>query len=208
MTNQLLGYYFQGFLLGIAYVAPIGTQNLYVINTALKHRKLTSYKVAFITFLFDISLGISCFFGIGVLIQRYYIIKRLFLLAGSIFVIYIGISLIRSKEKSKGTVNIFLSFSWFKAICSCFAVTWLNPQAIVDGSLLLGGFRAYLPYRMSNSFIFGVCSASFIWFMSLTTIILLFKNKLNAKIIYAINVVCGTIMIFYGMKLGYSFIMG
>lgn len=66
----MIKYLLQGLLFGLAYVAPIGTQNLYVINTAMQKSKAETYKVAFITILFDISLAISCFFGIGALIQN------------------------------------------------------------------------------------------------------------------------------------------
>ena len=96
--------------------------------------------------------------------------------------------------------------SLIKIIWTCFAVTWLNPQAIIDGSLLLGGIRASLPVEMSSYFILGVCLASFTWFTSLATIISLLKGKFNVKVIRIINLVCGVIIMLYGFKLAYSFV--
>ena len=96
--------------------------------------------------------------------------------------------------------------SLIKIIWACFAVTWLNPQAIIDGSLLLGGMRATLPVDMGVYFIIGVCAASFIWFTSLATIVSIFKGKFNIVVIRIINVVCGVIIILYGFKLAYSFV--
>jgi len=89
---------------------------------------------------------------------------------------------------------------------TCFAVTWLNPQALIDGSLLLGGFRAALSTEASNLFIIGVCGASFLWFGGLTTVVSVFKNNFNYKVIRWINIICGGIIIYFGLKLGYSFI--
>ncbi len=36
-----MGLYFQGLTMGLAYVAPIGMQNLFVINSALRVRVAT-----------------------------------------------------------------------------------------------------------------------------------------------------------------------
>lgn len=196
-------YLLQGLLFGLAYVAPIGTQNLYVINTATSQSKLRTCQVALITVFFDISLAISCFFGIGLLIDKCLLLKELILLLGCVIVTYIGIGLIRSTSKVSDSKNG--DDSLVKILVSCFAVTWLNPQAIIDGSLLLGGFRASLPSEMSKYFILGVCIASFVWFNSLSILISKFRSKFN-KLIKWINVICGVILIFYGIKLGYSFI--
>lgn len=70
---MLLKFLLQGFMLGIAYVAPIGMQNLYVINTAISKSRLRAYQVALITTFFDISLALACFFGMGALMERYLI---------------------------------------------------------------------------------------------------------------------------------------
>ncbi|WP_443660958.1 LysE/ArgO family amino acid transporter [Clostridium algidicarnis] len=200
----MIKYLLQGLLFGLAYVAPIGTQNLYLINTAIRESKLKTYQVALITIVFDISLAISCFFGIGFLVNKFSILKEIILLSGSIVVIYIGIGLIRSNSLEISE-NKSVNKSLIKTIISCFAVTWLNPQAIIDGSLLLGGFRTSLSSEMANFFIVGVCTASAIWFMTLATFVSKFRSKF-ANIIKWINVVCGIILIFYGFKLGYSFI--
>jgi len=199
----MIEYLLQGLLFGFAYVAPIGTQNLYVINTAMQKSKSRAYEVAQIIIIFDILLAISCFFGIGILVDKFSILKGMILLLGSIVVIYIGVGLIRSSS-AQLLDDISLDDSLTKTIVSCFAVTWLNPQAIIDGSLLLGGFRAALPMEMSKYFIIGVCTASFLWFSTLATVISKFNNKFNS-IIKWINVICGLILIFYGLKLGYSF---
>jgi len=57
----MIKYLLQGLLFGLAYVVPIGTQNLYLINTSLRESKLKTYQVAFITIFFDISYWISPF---------------------------------------------------------------------------------------------------------------------------------------------------
>lgn len=200
----MIKYLIQGFLLGIAYVAPIGMQNLYVINTAISKTRLRAFQVALITTFFDMSLAVACFFGIGTLMEKSALLKTIVLLAGSVVVIIIGIKLILSKDNADSKVDVDKSI--FETIFTCFMVTWVNPQALIDGSLLLGGFRVSLPHEGSAFFILGVCAASFLWFTGIAAIISKFKNAFNKKIIRIINIICGTIIIYYGLKLGYSFI--
>ncbi|MBZ9637184.1 LysE/ArgO family amino acid transporter [Clostridium sp. FP1] len=199
-------YLMEGLLVGFAYVAPIGTQNIFVINTAIRKSILKTYQVAFITIFFDISLAVSCFFGVGALMERFNLLKMLILLLGSIAVVYIGAGLVRQVPEVKSEEAVDLNKSIIKIIGTCFAVTWLNPQAIIDGSLLLGGSRAVLPVDMGSYFIIGVCLASLIWFTLLATVVSLFKAKFNIKVIRIINLICGVVIIVYGFKLAYSFV--
>lgn len=200
----MLNYVAQGFILGLAYLAPIGMQNLYVINSAISLSRIRAYQVALITIFFDITLALASFYGVGALIEKSIILRGIILFLGSIAVIYIGISLMRSKPQVIEAVDV--SIPLLKIISVCFAVTWLNPQALIDGSLLIGGIRASLPAEFSTLFISGVCLASFIWFMGLATVVSIFRNMFNVKVLRSINIVCGLVIIYYGFKLGYSFV--
>ena len=62
--------YLQGLTMGLAYVAPIGLQNLFVINSALTQKRSRVYLTALIVIFWDISLGVACFLGAGALIMR------------------------------------------------------------------------------------------------------------------------------------------
>ena len=199
-------YLIKGLLLGFAYVAPIGIQNIFVINTAIRKNRLKAYQVAIVTIFFDITLALSCFLGVGAVIERYSILKIPILLIGGVAVIYIGFGLVRKVPKTQSEEIMDVNKSFIKIIWTCFAVTWINPQAIIDGTLLLGGMRASLPADMGIYFIIGVCSASFIWFTSLATIISIFKDKFNVGFIRIINIVCGVVIMLYGFKLAYDFV--
>lgn len=202
----MYSYFVEGLLLGLAYVAPIGMQNLYVINTAIKSSKLRAYQVAFITIFFDISLALACFFGIGLVLENVPILRSAVMVIGSVMVIYIGIGLIRSTPDMTRDVKIGEPLLTVAGIC--FSVTWLNPQAIIDGTLLLGGFRASLPAAYSNIFILGVAIASFCWFTGLATIMSTFRDMISPKVLRTINVICGSVIVYYGLKLAYTFIKG
>ena len=195
--------YFQGFLMGLAYVAPVGVQNLFVINSAITQKRSKALLIALIVIFFDISLAFACFFGIGFLIDKLEWLKLAILLIGSLIIIYIGQGLLRSKSslKENNETNVSLT----KVITTACVVTWFNPQAIIDGTMMLGAFRVSLPSNTSTYFILGVTSASFTWFTGITLFVSLFSHKFNDKILRIINIICGIIIIFYGIKLLLSF---
>ena len=64
-------YFLQGLTLGLAYVAPIGVQNLFVINSAMTQSRRRALLTALIVIFFDVTLALFCFFGIGAAIQKY-----------------------------------------------------------------------------------------------------------------------------------------
>lgn len=189
--------------MGLAYVAPIGLQNLFVINTALTQNFKRALSTAFIVIFFDITLAFGCFFGIGSIMERSKFLQLAILLIGSLIVIYIGIGLIRSKGDMSTTTDVNIPLS--KVITSACVVIWFNPQAIIDGSMMLGAFRASLPTTETTSFILGVTGASMTWFLSITILISLFHDLFNEKLLRGINLVCGTVICFYGLKLLYTF---
>ncbi len=193
----------KGFTIGIAYVAPIGMQNMYVINTAMTQRRSRLYMVALITIFFDISLALACFFGMGALIEAVPLVKVLLLGLGSAAIIWIGIGLVRSAPKLDNTVETKKTL--IQVVLSCFLVTWANPQALIDGTMLFGGFRASLPADMARYFIMGSALASATWFLSLGTVVSIFKKAFSEKILKIINIICGLIIIYYGIRLGISF---
>ena len=199
-----MSFILQGFILGISYVAPIGMQNLYVIHTGLRKQAKDAFLVSMIVIFFDIALALFCFYGIGGVLQKYHLLKQGILLFGGLAVSAIGFGLIRSKIEENQEIKLDESIP--KIIVSAFIVTWMNPQAIIDGTLLFGGFRASLPTDGINAFIFGVALASFIWFMGLALATTVFRKSFTTKILKGINVVCGGILMVYGVKLVLSFI--
>ena len=202
--NHPMNIYLQGLTMGLAYVAPIGLQNLFVINSALTQRRSRVYLTALIVIFWDISLGVSCFLGAGALMQAVPWLQKVILAAGSLIVIWIGIGLLRSKASLEGGRDVNVPV--WKLITSAFVVTWLNPQAIIDGTMMLGAFRATLPAGTDVPFICGFGSASVIWFLTVSTLVSLLGSKFNEKVLNVINKVCGAVIIFYGLKLLYSFV--
>ena len=48
--------------------------------------------------------------------------------------------------------------------------------------------------------------ASGLWFLSLTVCVAAFRHAITPRILRAINVLCGTVLMLYGLHLGYTFV--
>ena len=178
--------YLQGLTMGLAYVAPIGLQNLFVINSALTQKRTRVYLTALIVILWDVSLGIACFLGAGALMEALPWLQKVILGLGSLIVIWIGVGLLRSKASLEGGKDVNVPL--WRLFTTAFVVTWMNPQALIDGTMMLGAFRAVL------------------WFLTLSTVVSLLGGRFNEKVLNIINKVCGAVIIFYGCKLLWSFV--
>lgn len=197
--------YLQGLSMGLAYVAPIGMQNLFVINAALTQPRRRLIPIMLIIVFFDVSLSLACFFGIGALMEALPWLRRIVLAAGSVVVIWIGAGVLRARPRLDAGVDTGASL--WRLAGTAFVVTWINPQAIIDGTLLIGAFRASLPAGSAAAFILGFTSASVLWFSALSVIVSLLRERFGEKLLNIINKICGAVIIFYGVKLLYSFIV-
>lgn len=199
-----MAIYLRGLMMGLAYVAPIGTQNLFVINTAVTQPRKKAFATAAIVAFFDISLSLACFFGVGALMEALPWLRKGVLAIGSLIIIWMGIGLIRSKSGLAGDADAGISL--LKTAAMAFTVTWINPQALIDGTMLLGAASATLTAGEKLPSVIGFTSASVIWFFGVTTAISLFSGKITDKVLRIINIICGAVMVFYGLRLVYSFI--
>ena len=189
--------------MGLAYVAPIGVQNLYVINTALTQPRSRALLTSLAVIFFDVTLALACFFGTGLLMRQNLWLQLGILFFGSLLVIAIGINLIRDGLRPQSLISSAPSASGI--VATACAVTWLNPQAIIDGSLMLGAFRASLPQQQAAFFLLGVMTASCLWFASLSLLVSCLRRRISISVLGRINILCGLVIILYGAKLFINF---
>lgn len=197
-----MDFYLQGLALGLAYVAPIGMQNLFVINSALTQTRLRALVTALIVIFFDVTLALACFFGIGLVMQKYPPVQLGILLLGGLVVVYIGVSLLKSSVRQIGGAQ---QMPLGKTVWAACVVTWFNAQAVIDGTMLLGAFKASMTEAQSLHFLFGVLSASCLWFITLAMVVSLAGSLVTPRVLGLINKICGAVIAVYGLRLLWHF---
>lgn len=192
--------FLKGFLLSIALVASIGMQNLFVFNTALNNRFGRANLIATFVWLADSTLTIVAFFGVGALLTAFPLVKILVMLIGGAIVVWLGIGIIRSATAAQlGQSDTVQPLG--AAFRSAWLVTWANPQALLDVSLMYGALRGSMPVADYAPFIIGVVIATAVWFYGMTTLLNLLRDKLPAKVMVVINMLSGLIVTGYGVLL-------
>lgn len=195
----------QGFLLGLAYAMPIGAQNLYVINSASRGNMDNAMRTALIFAFMDISLGIACILGVGNLIQTHGMLRLVIGSVGSGFLLFVGYGLLRKSATAIESAKPSVVGSLWKA---AFLLTWCNPHALIDGSVLLGGYQSALSAAEVTLFAGGLALASSTWFISLSTVVNRFKSSITPKSITIINRICGVAMVAFGLRLAITMVAG
>ena len=194
-------YFLQGLLVGLASFAPIGMQNLYIINTALVQPLPRILLTITIIGLFDMTLSTAAFYGIGALLEAWPFFKLIILIAGGILVAYMGYKTFKTTPSLKKVdTNIPIKNILLMALL----VTWGNPKAVIDASMMLGAFRANIPAESIYHFFFGFLAMTPIWFGFLAGVIYLLAKKIKISHLVWINRACESILIIYGVKLIYD----
>ncbi|MDB7636945.1 LysE/ArgO family amino acid transporter [Ligilactobacillus ruminis] len=192
--------YLRGILVGFAFVAPIGMQNIYMFNNALSNKMSKALLYNFLVWFCDALFSFAAFYGIGALISANEIVKIIVMLVGGALTSYIGFNIIRSaKQTAIGSDRKKQTLK--QALMTALIVSWGNPQAMIDGTMMLGASRATLTFEQSILFITGVVTASFIWDHGITIGFNLLRDKLPKKFLLAINLISGIIVAVYGLYL-------
>ena len=218
-----MGFFFQGLTLGLAYVAPIGMQNLFVIDSALTQPRRRALLTALIVLFFDVSLSLSCFFGIGRLMQDYAWLKLAILAIGGLVVIRIGAGLLfpgkggddgaaqtpqsRTSQSQSLAQRVTSKFGGDSELLHTIVTAGVVTVSYTHLTLMLGAFSATLTVGQSTPFITGVETASALWFFGITLLVSLFSHRFSPRIVTAMNRVCGAVVVLYGVKLLIDFAM-
>lgn len=198
------------FIVGLSYAMPLGAQNVYVIRSSIGLGVRKFFKVALIVSFFDISLALICFFGAGELIARLpNSIKSMIFFAGGLYILKIAYDILKDRKESIVQDDDYKEessqdLSMRKLFTTFFVLTFLNPQAIIDGSILIGNLRMTTSETTDHLVIIGLSIASLIWFTFLSFISALFREKLTNKLWEWISLFCSSVLSIIGIKFIYE----
>lgn len=197
---MLLQVILQGMLIGFAYSAPIGMQNLYIFNNALSNRLSKAFLYASVIWLVDAVFSLIAFLGVGTLIMQNDFIKLAVMLIGGVIVSYLGGTIIRTANAVQlNTIEQATTLG--KVFVTALVLSFGNPQALIDGSLMLGALRGTLADREVMPFYGGVILATAIWFTGITLAFNILRDRLSKRFLVWINLISGFIVLLYGLHL-------
>ncbi|MFD2169592.1 LysE family translocator [Tumebacillus lipolyticus] len=194
-------FFLKGVLIGFSVAAPVGAIGLLCIQRTLVQSRLSGFLTglgaAFANAIYGVIAGI---FGAGLITQFLVSQERLVHLISGVFLIYMGVKMIRSvppdrevDPTSKGLLANFLS-SFFLLIT--------NPSTILFFLAVFG--TVGVPTASNQVFgasvtICGIFMGSVLWWLTLVTVTHLLKNRINRKVLSAINKIAGLIIVGFGV---------
>ncbi|MCW5882170.1 MAG: amino acid transporter [Anaerolineae bacterium] len=157
----------QGFALSAALIIAIGAQNAFVLQQGLKRNHVAAcWLTAAACDAVLISLGVG---GVGAVIGQVPWLGMGAAWAGAIFLLWYGFRSFRSAFKANAldTSGGIGAASLGATVVGVLAVSLLNPHAILDTVVLIGGAGAQYPVADRPLFAVGAMAASFTWFFAL-----------------------------------------
>ncbi len=186
IEEQSMIPFLQGFGIGAGLIIAIGAQNSFVLTQGVKKQHI--FLIPFICSLCDALLILAGAAGVGTFVASKPQIAYYAGIGGALFLFWYGLkSLISAfngtaQEKGKHVKN------GVKAIIfTTLALSLLNPHVYLDTVVLLGSISGQFEGMTRFIFALGACTASFVWFFSLsyggTLLEPLFRKPLSWKIL-------------------------
>ncbi|WP_264273389.1 arginine exporter ArgO [Duffyella gerundensis] len=205
----MLSYYFQGVMLGLALILPLGPQNAFVLNQGV--RRQFHIMTAALCSLSDMVLICAGIFGGSALLTHSPLLLNLVTWGGVAFLLWYGFGALRiacNHNLSLADETVAKQSRW-RIVATMMAVTWLNPHVYLDTFVVLGSLGSQLPQAARGWFAFGTISASLAWFFGLALLAASLSPVLRTVAAQRIiNLLVGVIMWFIAFRLAQQGIAG
>ncbi|WP_020393762.1 LysE/ArgO family amino acid transporter [Thiolinea disciformis] len=155
--------FMKGFGMGAGLIVAIGSQNAFVLTSALRNQHVML--VAGLCILIDVALISAGVWGLGTLIQQFPWLLQITTWGGAVFLFIYGLlAFKRALHPSQLTANSATAASLPAAILTTLALSLLNPHVYLDTVILLGSLGGQLPQPQNIWFAIGAGFASLTWF--------------------------------------------
>lgn len=188
-----------GFLLA----APIGPVNLICIKRTLSDGRNAGLIVGMGAALADALYGYAAAAGLSAVTDFIFHYETAFRWGGGLFVIYLGLRTFRAAPRSSTTAAEKNSdHSLTKLFTGVFLLTLTNPLtvfAFIAAFSSLGIAMLVTNFFTTVLATFGVLIGSALWWITLTSIVCLGRDRITPSVIAQINKVAGIIIILIGI---------
>lgn len=196
MENNLL---VQGLIIGFSIAIPVGPIGLLCIRKSLAEGHLPGFIIGLGAATADALYGCLAAFGLSFVSNLLISQEIWFRLIGGVFLCYIGVKTFNAHpaEKSTETNGRGLLSSYV----STFFLTLTNPMTILAfvGIFAALGLGDGLNYTSAATLVLGVFLGSALWFLMLSFVVTLFRNKISHVGLGWVNRISGVLIIAFGV---------
>lgn len=192
--------FLKGFLIGLSIAAPVGAIGVLCIRRTLTYGRKYGLVSGMGAATADALYGGIAAFGLT-FISNFLISQKFWLqLVGGIFLCYLGAKTFFSKPSDSDTKDEVGSTS--NAYISTLLLTLTNPTTIIGFTGIFAGIgisNSSGDYINAGVLVFGVFLGSALWWVILSSIISMLKDKISLQGLSWINKLSGIIIISFGI---------
>ena len=157
-----------GFILAVGLILPLGVQNIFIFSQGATQPTLTrAFPAAITAAMCDTLLILFAVFGLSLIVQQLEWLRISLMIAGIVFLIYMGYRIWRSEPVDNGRDK---ALPIRQQVIFAASVSLLNPHAFLDTVGVIG--ISAIQYVGSDQMLFTVICilVSWLWFFGLTII--------------------------------------
>ncbi|MDI3520749.1 MAG: hypothetical protein PWQ06_712 [Anaerophaga sp.] len=189
---------FDGIIVGFSASVPLGPIGVLIIQRTLQNGRLSGFCSGLGAVMSDVIYAIIAGFSLSYIVS-FVEAQMLWLQLGGVIVLTaLGIKIYRTnpavglRRQKKGKHNLIKDF------VSTFFLTLSNPLAIFLFIAFFAIFNVFKPqYGLADHMIIisGVFMGASLWWLMLTSLVGLFRSKINLRRLYWINKIAGSLII-------------
>jgi threonine/homoserine/homoserine lactone efflux protein len=196
---MVLTIFLKGILIGFAMAVPIGPIGIMCIRKTLAEGRLRGLIIGLGAATADFFYGCVAAFGITI-ISDTLVSQRIWIrLIGGVLLLYLGV---RTFRKLPADPNIPINDTGiFKSYLSSLLITVTNPLTIFAFIAVFAalGLENEAIIFSGLALVVGVFAGSFLWFLSLSSGVMLFRKKLDLIGLRWVNRIAGILIIISGI---------
>jgi threonine/homoserine/homoserine lactone efflux protein len=204
LTNTSL--FFKGLIIGFLIAVPVGPVGILCIQRTLNEGKKSGLISGLGAACADAVYGFVAAFGIS-FVSDFLVEHQLWLrIISGVFLLGLGVKIFASKViKKASSVGRFWHAGNFVSI---FVLTLMNPMTLLAFTVVFAGLAIVHPHQASTSLlIVGVFIGSGLWWLTLSTLAGLFRERLSRSNLVWLNKISGTIITAFGLLILLSFLL-
>ena len=196
MTEQL-SLFLRAFIIGISIAAPVGPIGVLCIRRTLANGKLAGFTSGLGAASADMVYGAIAAFGLSAITSL--LVDNAFWLQlfGGLFLIYLGIKTFLEKPADKpaeaSQTGLFSMFT------STFLLTITNPMTIISFAAIFASTMLGQNTSSPLVMVAGVFTGSAVWWLSLSFIVGLLRDRMTPAHMIWINRISGAIILAFGL---------
>ena len=193
-------FLFKGLLIGLSIAAPVGPIGVLCIRRTLAQGRVSGFVTGMGAATADGLYGAVAGFGLTI-VSNFLINEQMWLrLIGGLFLCYLGLKTFRSKPgETSAQTKVQGAFGDYT---STLFLTLTNPLTIISFAAIFAGLGLAATgrgYGSAGVLVLGVFCGSALWWLVLSNLVNLFRNRIQSTGLQWVNRVSGLIITCFGI---------